>query len=101
VCPKGSTATNSLQAWAKPIGGEIDAVAVLLINPDTQAHEFSVPLSALPLTGSGVNVTLQALTMRDIWARADRPALSATATTLVISVDGMDSAFVRLEIKKE
>jgi len=99
--PAGSTATNSLQAWAKPIGGEIDAVAVLLINPDTQAHEFSVPLSALPLTGSGVNVTLQALTMRDIWARADRPALSATATTLVISVDGMDSAFVRLEIKKE
>ena len=104
--PAGSTADNSLQAWAKPVltkanaapWASADGVAVLLINPDTQPHEFQVPLSVLPLTGAGTNVTTKTLSARDIWKRADMPQIGSGTTDLVITVPPMDSAFVLLRV---
>jgi len=100
--PAGSTASNSLQAWAKPMKASstgADGVAVLLINPDTQSHEFNVPLSVMPLTGAGGNLTAQGVGVRDIWVREDLPALPTGTEDLVVTVGPLDSAFFRLSTK--
>ena len=73
-------------------------MALLLINPDTAPHDFEVPLSSLPLTGSGANLTAAGANVRDIWAHADMPPLAKGATSITMTVPGLDSAFVRLHV---
>ena len=94
--PAGATAQSTLQAWAKPLS-EQAGVALLLINPTTSSRSIEVPLAALPLTGSGTNLT-KALSVgvRDIWARADAAPLAKGAATVKLTVPAMDSSFVRL-----
>ena len=94
--PAGATVESSLQAWAKPLGGK-DGVAVLMINPDDTSHVFDVPLKVLPgpvlaalASGGG------AISVRDIWRRADASPLPAGATSITVTVAGHDSAFLRL-----
>mmetsp|Transcript_46332 Transcript_46332/g.136842 ORF Transcript_46332/g.136842 Transcript_46332/m.136842 type:complete len:226 (-) Transcript_46332:83-760(-) len=91
--PAGSTYASSLQAWAKPLD---EAIALLLINPDTAPHAFSVPTYRLPLTGGGVNLTTTPLDVRDIWARAPLAPIGKGAAVISITVPPLDSAFVRL-----
>merc|ERR1712216_704473 len=93
--PAGGTVSSTLQAWAKPLEGK-DGVAVLLINPGSKQHDFVVPLSALPLTGNGHNLTAAAVHVRDIWSRAAKPSLPASASSLSVTVGDMDSVFLRL-----
>ena len=98
--PAGGTFAVSTQAWAKPLAA---SVALLLVNPDTKPHTISVPLSALPLTGGGANLTTTGapLAVRDVWAKADKPPLAKGATAISMTVPGLDSAFVRLTPAKE
>lgn len=98
--PAGSTFASSLQAWAKPLPKD-DGVALLLLNPDTAAHDVELPLWTLPLTGSGTNLTGKAFNVRDIWAHTDRSPVAEGTQALKLSVNGMDSIFIRLYPQKE
>jgi hypothetical protein len=91
--PAGSTFASTIQAWAKPMS---DGVALLLINPDTKPHTFKVPMYMLPLTGGGKNLTSTPLNVRDVWAHAPLAPVSTGAVSIDMTVDGFDSAFVRL-----
>ena len=93
--PAGATVESSLQAWAKPLPSS-RGVALLLINPDSKAHVFDVPLARLPLTGGGVNITGKPLSVRDIWARADGTPIAAGTASVTLTVPALDSAFLRL-----
>ena len=122
--PAGSTYVATLQAWAKPLPAE-KGVALLLINPTDDAHTVELPLSALPLTGNGLNLSTTSFGVRDIWAnahwdqdnvaqavrRADSPTaladsahttspddslVGSEARTIKLSVGGLDSVFLRL-----
>ena len=94
-----STFQNQRQAWAKPLGGS--SVAVLLINPDSIAHRFVVPLANLTsFPSANPAVTLgngaAAISVRDIWARKALAPLAAGEATLNVSVGPLDSAFLKL-----
>lgn len=93
--PAGSTFASTLQAWAKPLPGD-QGLALLLINPDATAHTFEVPLWTLPLTGSATNLTGASFNVRDIWAHADQSPMAKGTSALKISVNGLDSSFLRL-----
>ena len=93
--PAGATFQSMLQAWAKPLAAD-DGVALLLINPDSNPHNFEVPLAAIPLTSSGTNLTNTAVAVRDIWGRADLKPIAKGTLSLVATVNGLDSAFYRL-----
>ena len=93
--PAGATFASTIQAWAKPLS-KGQGVALLMINPDTQPHAFDVPISALPQTGEGKNLTGSALHVRDIWTHSDGPQIPAGSKTVSMTVPGMASAFVRL-----
>ena len=67
-----------------------------MINPDTKPAAFKVPLTALPLTGAGENLTGSALHVRDIWAHADAAPIPAGSMTVDMTVPSMASSFVRL-----
>ncbi len=84
-----------LQAWAKPLPG-VQGLALLLLNPDAKAHEMSVPLNMLPLTGAGLNLTSTPFSVRDIWARQDLGVRGGGTGNFTMTVAGYDSAFVRL-----
>ena len=96
--PAGATFASTLQAWAKPLKNG-HGVAVLLINPDTKPHDFAVPLYTLPLDGNGFNLTTAALSVRDIWARADVADMPAGTKAITKTVGPMDSVFLRLSKK--
>ena len=55
-----------------------------------------MPLASLPLTGGGQNLTVGAVAVRDIWARADLAPLPKGKATVAARVGGLDSAFLRL-----
>ena len=88
--PAGATFQSSLQAWAKPLNAS--ASALLLINPDTQPHDFEVPLANV----SAALAAAGKATVRDIWARADLPPLASGAASVKATVPAMDSAFMAL-----
>ena len=71
---------------------------MLMINPDSEEHAFEVPVSVLPLDGTGTNLTGVGATVRDIWARADLAPLpkSGAATVIKATVGPLDSVFLRL-----
>ena len=88
--PAGATFQSSLQAWAKPLNAS--ASALLLINPDTQPHDFEVPLANV----SAALAAAGKATVRDIWAHADLPPLAGGAASVKATVAAMDSAFMTL-----
>ena len=91
--PAGATFASTIQAWAKPMS---DGVALLLINPDTTPHTCRVPLYKLPLSGGGVNLTSASLQVRDVWAHAPLDPVAKGTASIDMTVDGLDSAFMRL-----
>ena len=95
------TGTDQNQYWAKPLGA--GSVAVLLVNPNSIAHEFALPLANLSFptssgarSGTGTGVGTSAMSVRDIWARKDISSLPAGSTTLTIGVGPLDSACLKL-----
>lgn len=95
VDPAGSTFASSLQAWAKPLQDD-QGLALLLINPDSQAADFAVPLSVLPLTGNHQNLTNKDFNVRNIWLKQDQGSVKKGTSSFNIKVNSLDSAFVRL-----
>jgi len=87
--PAGANVESTLQAWAKPLPDGY--VALLLVNPDSKAHEIEVPLNVLPIDFTGDNVL-----MRDIWEQKDLKPLGQGKTSIKVTVGGHDSAFLRL-----
>jgi len=89
--PAGATYQSALQAWAKPLNS---SVAVLLINPDTVSHDFSVPLSVLPFSETCTDLT--GLAVRDIWEHTNLTSIPSGVSMLNVTVGPMDSAFLKL-----
>ena len=111
--PAGKSFQSTLQAWAKPLNAT-EGVALLMINPDSKPHTFSVPIAKLPTPPGAEQWTIangeeeegdahhaeeksrKAMSVRDIWARKDLAPLAAGATDVTMTVGPMDSAFLRL-----
>ena len=65
---------------------------LLLVNPDSDAHEFEVPLSSIPSKPNRSEIYV-----RDIWARKDLSNIMVSTTGSVkVTVPSLDSAFMRL-----
>ena len=71
-------------------------VALLMINPDTKQHDFSVPIVNLPKTGEGRNLTGSDIKVRNIWTHSDAPQILKDSKSVTMTVPGMSSAFLRL-----
>jgi alpha-galactosidase len=79
-----------VQAWAKPLPG--GALAVLLINDNSAAHEDEL---AVPLRVLGLDPVAQ-FAVLDVWTGLRQDALAANGT-LFMSARGHDSMFLRLD----
>lgn len=68
---------NGLEIWVKPLGTDGTTKAVALLNRNASASNITVNLSDIGITGS--------ITVRDLWAKADKGSFTGSYTALVPS----------------